>query len=117
MDVKATLEVTAPTTAPTGGWTRFDLVACTAPTVCNAAVACTRSGATTACDLTGLAANTAYTVKVAAVGGTGGTVRSLNATVALTTSTSDTCVAAALRHGLGWTATAAQRARLNAAGA
>lgn len=88
-DSKATVQVTAPSSGPTGGWARYDLTVCLPSSGCSSpAVQCSpvTDPGTTDCDLTGLLPGLAYTVRAEAVAGSGtSTIRSQAGSQALTT--------------------------------
>lgn len=71
-DSSANVAVTAPSSAPEGGWERFDLTVCSSSGCSSPAVQCKPvvDPGTTTCAITGLMPAIAYTVEVEAVAGT-----------------------------------------------
>lgn len=66
-DISAIVDVTAPTAAPTAGWTKYLVSLCDGSGVnCGTAQECAKTVDPTPCTLTGLAEYTTHTVKVVA---------------------------------------------------
>ena len=82
-DVAASVKVTPPTSAPIGGWVKYELTVCSTGGCSATPAECIRSpDPTTTCHLTGLLPDTAYTIKVDAVAGS---IHSLTGSDTLTT--------------------------------
>lgn len=89
LDTTASVNVTMPTAAPTGGWPSYQLSLCTNGTGCTAQQNCTAAAgaAVTTCAITSLLPHTNYTIRVAGVkaGASTGTDSSLASSVDLLT--------------------------------
>lgn len=116
LDTSASVDVTAPSAAPSGGWTTYIITPCINGGGCSTSQECqpVNDPGITACTLTNLLPNTAFTVKVAAVAGSLTSLTGTDAT--LTTRISCVCGASWLGAWRGWGGRARSRGGRGARG-